>query len=148
MANNEEDKITTKEKEILYNDMINAIRYSKRQQWNSIYLTMLSLAGIISLHLSVGKEIPCKCFDYLLLIICVIVGVLGIIFISRYYCDIKRYRSIKEEVVKQFTNEFGALLKMGSSKTHHNNDLSFFVFSFSVLIGLAMCVVLIIILTY
>jgi len=75
------------------------IRYSKQQQWNTIYYTLITIGGIIGLIVSLeSKGILSQCFfRYSLMLLCTFISVLGIVYIGIYQWAMARYRVQKDK---------------------------------------------------
>lgn len=90
MNQSEREQIRLKE---LFNDL----RYSKQQQWNTVYLTVVLIGGIISF-------ITTKAKDYELGIrlgwVAVVVAVAAVILLINCACDICKYRKDKDTLLE------------------------------------------------
>jgi len=95
MSNSNEDE----NMRLLYQVYIDDIRFSKQQQWNTLYLTLLAISGIIALSiylpykLGLTETTELQHIKRFLTLICLLVSSLGILFLTNYYFDIKRYRN-------------------------------------------------------
>ncbi len=89
---------------LLLENKFNDIRYTKQQQWHLLYLTLIAIAGITSLALSVELP-PCHRFIIFLLIGDILVGIIGCGFIIyyAYYLDI--YREEKRDFIQKLHND-------------------------------------------
>jgi len=80
------------------------IRFAKKQQWNTLYLTLIALAGVLSLFFAgSGSNLPLfqACwFRSVLSLVCLFVLLLGIIFLLNYQKDINKYRRHAEEALE------------------------------------------------
>jgi hypothetical protein len=97
MANSKEEEECRMYFQILMDD----IRYSKQQQWNTIYLTLIAIGAILGVFLTVESKGYCFAqplpilkisLRSFLIGICIFILGLGIAYIWRYYVDIERYR--------------------------------------------------------
>lgn len=128
---------------LIYDKLISDIEYSKKQIWNTLYLTILSLAGIISLHLSNLEILPSNSIDNLLILTSIIIGVVGIVLIGVYHWTIEKYRVKKNKVIETFTSKTKEILGIkhsSSSKWKNvicNCDTYTFILPFWILIFLS-----------
>ena len=81
-----------------YND----IRYTKQQQWHLIYLTLIAIAGITSLALTIDE--PSLSFLQFLIIFEIFIGIMGGGFIISYASSMKKYRDEKDDLLKDLCN--------------------------------------------
>jgi hypothetical protein len=72
----------------------NDIRYTKQQQWHLIYLTLIAIAGITSLALTIDKP----SLSLLLIIFEIFIGIIGGGFIIFYASSLKKYRDKKDDL--------------------------------------------------
>jgi len=81
------------------------IRFAKKQQWNTLYLTLIALAGVLSLFFAgCPSKLPLfhTCwFRGVLSLVCFSVFVLGIIFLCNYQKDFNKYRGHVEEAIEK-----------------------------------------------
>ena len=91
---------------LIYNDLSNNIQFSKKQQWNTIYLTILSFVAIISLFSLEFENIK----RYLVLA-SIIIFVFGIYFIGHYQLTKAEYRILKDKIVDKFSDETKKVIK-------------------------------------
>jgi len=120
MANSNKDE----ELRLLYQVSIDDIRFSKQQQWNTIYLTLIAIGAILALFLGlesnpVLKKVLCQRFlpDFLpwkninislrgfLAYSCIIIAGLGIFYICQYQKDLAAYRFNKRLLMANFTSK-------------------------------------------
>lgn len=85
---------------LLLENNLNDIRYTKRQQWHLLYLTIIAISGITSLAFSI-KLPPCHWFKIYLLLECIGIGIAGCFFIIRYAIDLENYRKYKRNLMKR-----------------------------------------------
>jgi hypothetical protein len=84
---------------LLLDNKFNDIRYTKRQQWYLLYLTLVAIAGITSLALSIK---PALCFFGVFLIAFdAMIGIMGCGFILYYAYWLNIYRSQKSSYLRQ-----------------------------------------------
>lgn len=98
MGYNEEDQ------RLFYNIKVDDIRYTKEQQWKTVYFTVIANAAIISLALYLGLHDKCESqFNQaiLLTIISCFISFVGIIFLWNYQFRLEEYRFRKEVLEKK-----------------------------------------------
>lgn len=121
---------------LFYQIVIDDIRYSKQQQWHSIYLTLLAIVATVSLFLRIQ---PNPSFSQtlrgLLIVVCIGVSLLGIIFIGIYHSSIAKYRCKKENILKKLPKEIKALDCDCQIWKHYKKDLFSFTLPFWILIA-------------
>ena len=127
---------------LLYQDIIDNIRYSKQQQWNTVYLTLVAIGAILALVLGLySKPFLYECLLLWLSIICYIIAGLGIYFIVNYQIDIAKYRYQKEEIIKTFSLKAQAIAQGPKLKEYFKWEFFgkdvVFVFLFCLLIFVA-----------
>lgn len=138
---------------ILYQDVINSIRYSKKQTWNTIYLTLIAIGAIWALFLSLQSKPESRLiltdgFLRHLHIVFYVVAGLGILYIIRYHGSITAYRFDKEDLLKklsckrQESEPKERKWYVYLTKFFWSIDFFFFVLPFCVLIALATGLVL------
>jgi hypothetical protein len=126
---------------VLFETYIADIRYTKQQQWNTIYLTLIALAAIASLVIAFPR-LPCL-FRISLTAACPFIGALGICYIWNYHKDLSRYRTIKDYILdeKKFRVTLTEVVKKSEcwrpKWKYIERDFFEFVGLFSILIVLA-----------
>jgi hypothetical protein len=91
---------------LFYQIVIDDIRYSKQQQWNTIYLTLLAIAATISLFLGIEtKPGFSQSLKWFLIIVCIFIALMGIIFIGIYQGSMAKYRCKKANILKKLSEE-------------------------------------------
>ncbi|MEJ2193021.1 MAG: hypothetical protein P8Y39_11905 [Nitrospirota bacterium] len=124
---------------LLFETHIADIRYTKQQQWKTIYLTLIALAAIVSLS---AFDLPYILRIYLTAV-SPFVGALGICYIYNYHKDLSKYRAIKDHILeKRFRVSIDELFEefpkgWEPQWKDKKNDLFEFVALFSILIVLA-----------
>jgi len=102
MSNSKEDE----ELRLLYQTRIDDIRYSKQQQWNTVYLALIAIGGILALLLGLPlQQVLSQKLTIFLTAICIIVCLAGIGFIGVYQYSIARYRFVIEQITQTFTSK-------------------------------------------
>jgi hypothetical protein len=105
MANSREQE----EYRMYFQILIDDIRFSKKQQWKTIYLTLVAIGAILGIFLAVESKANFLCqhlpIVYItpksfLTIICIIVAGVGIMYIGRYCWDIQRYRYLSMRILR------------------------------------------------
>ena len=86
----------------LYQIYIDEIRYTKQQQWNTVYLTLFAIAGILAL--SLGLQILSQSLTIFLIAICIVIAVFGIFLIGHYQWSLARYRYKKDRIIGTFSH--------------------------------------------
>jgi hypothetical protein len=95
---------------LLYKISIDDIRYSKQQQWNTIYLTLLAIAATISLFLVLKNGLFISdSLKIFLISICIFIALVGIIFIAIYQSSMAKYRCKKNKLERNFSDEIKKL---------------------------------------
>jgi hypothetical protein len=95
-------KVSGKENiKLLFQTYVDDIRYSKQQQWNIIYLTLIAISGIIALALSFDDSNSTQLlsnyfFRYSLMVFCGFISLLGIFYIGIYQWSMAQYRYLKD----------------------------------------------------
>jgi hypothetical protein len=84
--------------DLAYKTLIDDIRYTKQQQWNTIYLTLIALAGIITLWFASEQTLYQNFLKWFLIITSFVITLLGIFYIRRYHHDLTKYRYRKNEI--------------------------------------------------
>lgn len=100
MSNSKEDE----ELRLLFQINIEDLRYCKKQQWYTLYITLLAIGGLITL--AVALKPFSACLKEFLLIICSwIVSFIGIAFMIVYYSSIKTFRDLKLKIIGEFSKK-------------------------------------------
>lgn len=117
MANSKEEE----EYRMFFQILIDDIRFSKKQQWNTIYLTLVAIGAIWGVCLAIESKGYCLAQPlpivyvnpkWFLTLICIIVAGIGIMYIGRYCWDIQRYRYISICIRRtKFSNGIRNILK-------------------------------------
>ncbi|HUU49670.1 MAG TPA: hypothetical protein VMW81_01770 [Nitrospinota bacterium] len=108
MGYNEEDQ------RLFYNIKVDDIRYTKEQQWKTVYFTVIANAAIISLALYLGLHDKCESqFSQaiLLTLISCFISCIGIIFLWNYQFRLEEYRARKENLEDELKNRLNVDLK-------------------------------------
>ena len=91
---------------LLYQTSIDDIRYSKQQQWNVIYLTLIAVGGIIAFCIRLRMEQKLsQDLHYFFVGVSIAIALLGASFIVRYQRDIERYRYTKNQFLITFSKK-------------------------------------------
>jgi uncharacterized membrane protein len=136
---------------MLFQVSIEDIRYTKRQQWNTIYLTLLAVGSVIALFLNLkSSDLLSQCslvasfLVWLLKSLVIIVPLLGIYFMRTYFLDLLKYRCKKDQYIKTFSKEArdihnseSASYKDSICKHIERRDASIFTLIFCVVLALA-----------
>ena len=155
MANSKDEE----EYRMYFQVLIDDIRFSKKQQWNTIYQTLVAIGAILGVFLAVESKanflcqslpivkITPRCF---LTIICVLIAALGIIYIGRFCVDIQRYRYKSRLIFREkFSDDMWDIAKEDPDAKkdpewykQQQCEFLWFVIPFSILIGLAVILVI------
>ena len=157
MANSKEEE----EYRMYFQVLIDDIRYSKKQQWNTIYLTLIAIGAILGVFFAVvSKEnFLFQCLPivkitprWFLTVICIFIAGLGIMYIGRYYRDIGRYRYKTRCILREKFCEYTKNIADEDEKPDAKKDPKWykqqrrefwlFFILFSILIGLATLLVI------
>jgi hypothetical protein len=112
---------------LLLENKFNDIRYTKQQQWHLLYLTLIAIAGITSLAISIK---PALCFFGVFLVAFdAMIGIMGCGFIIYYAYWLNIYRNQKSSYLQQ--------LHTSSDKKRIKDDVIFTV-SFCIVILLSL----------
>lgn len=116
MANSKEEANSNKEEDRMYFQvLIDDIRYSKQQQWNTIYLALVAIGAILGIFLAVESKVNFLCQPlpivkitprWFLTVICSFIAGLGIMYIGRYYRDIGNYRYKSRRILREKFSEY------------------------------------------
>lgn len=91
---------------VFFQVKIEDIRYSKQQQWNTIYYTLITIGGIIGLVLSLkSTQVLTQCFRNSLMLLCSIISLLGIVYIGIYQWAMAKYRFQKDRFIKALSED-------------------------------------------
>ncbi len=112
---------------ILLENKFNDIRYTKQQQWHLLYLTLVAIAGITSLALSIKPSL--RFLGVFLIAFDVMLGIMGCGFIIYYAYWLNIYRSEKSHYLQQ-------LRKSPAQRKIHDNVI--FTVSFCMVILLSL----------
>ena len=94
-----QDSKEYQELRLRFQTYIDDIRYSKQQQWNILYLTLLAVAGVISLKLTQASS------PWLLTVFILVISGLGIYFVGAFHWSMTCYRSKKDAIKEQFSEK-------------------------------------------
>jgi hypothetical protein len=127
---------------VLFETYIADIRYTKQQQWNTVYLTLVALAAVVTLN--VAFSFPCSIRNFLA-IVSSFIGALGILYICNYHRDLTKYRTMKnciyesafDVTVTELLKEFPRKWEPAWEDMIREKDFVYFVLPFFVLILLA-----------
>lgn len=127
MSNSNKDQNKDENARVLFQTYIDDIRFSKRQQWYVMYLTLLAIAGILSLSLKVLCDHTV--LGCLLTLLGLVIPVLGLYMIRQYNYDIERYRNrkniLKEELEGMLRDKVQKRLKELKQKEEKDIDWVF-----------------------
>lgn len=150
MPNSKEEE----EYRMFFQILIDDIRYSKQQQWNTIYLTLIAIGAILGVFLAIQEKANClsqsPSFRYFLIGVCVVISSSGILYIKKYYGDIGRYRYKSRLIFREkFSDRMWDIAKEGPDAkkdpewySQQRCEFLWFVIPFSILIGLALILVI------
>jgi len=122
---------------LFYQVFIDDIRYSKKQQWNTIYLTLVALGAILALFLALPSKqiLP----QWVLQLFVALIAGLGVGYIGRFHKSMTEYRKEKKQLLDRFSSESKKAKEIAKKEPEgfFGKDFWFFVVPFWMLIAVA-----------
>lgn len=118
------DDKKNEEMRLLYQIYAEDLRHTKKQQWQVIYYGLLVQAAIVSFYNMIWPDSNIK---VALSIISGFAGLLSVLFIVKYNCDLEKYREKKVKVRETFEKDVRDIF------SNKNSQDCLFAFSFSLI---------------